>query len=140
MDTQEFFEEFADLPIEVKRQVLQEQIDSYFGQAFAWKVKAAVLRKQKGYAAKKALREREIDAALGNARLNLESMQIIIELIEELLPLKHSAEVESSQVTIDTLTDMLSIEEMEEAAEAEVLQRQQDVVAQLETIAQDGKA
>ena len=135
MNIHEFFEEFTDLPIEVKRQVLQEQIDSYFGQAFAWKVKAAVLRKQKGYMAKKVLREREIDAALGNARLNLESMQIIIELVEELLPLEHSAEVESSQVTVDTLTDMLSIEEMEEAAEAEVLQRRQKAVTSLEAIA-----
>ena len=128
MDTQEFFEEFADLTIEIKRQILQEQIDSYFSQAFAWKVKAAVLRKQKGYTAKKAFREREIDAALGNARLNLESMQIVIQLVEELLPLEHSSEVKSCELTVDTMTEMMSIEEMEEAATSEVLQRNHDTL------------
>ena len=116
MDINEFFEEFSELPLEVKRQVLQEQIDSYFAQAFAWKVKAAVLRRQKGYIAKKAIREREADAALGNARLNLESMQILTDLLEELIPLEQSERLQEQETTIDTLADLMSLEEMEALA------------------------
>ena len=116
MDLQEFFEEFADLPGEVKRQVLQEQIDNYFAQAFAWKIKATVLRRQKGYMAKKALREREVDTALGSARLNLESMQILVELMEELLPLEHSESAPEMPLTVDNIDDLMSLEDMEAAA------------------------
>ena len=116
MDINEFFEEFSELPLEVKRQVLQEQLDSYFAQAFAWKVKAAVLRRQKGYIAKKAIREREADAALGNARLNLESMQILTDLLEELIPLEQSERLQEQETTIDTLADLMSLEEMEALA------------------------
>jgi len=133
MNTSEFFEEFTDLPGEVKRQILQEQIDSYLAQAFAWKIKAAVLRKQKGYLAKKALREREIDAALGNARLNLESMQIIIDLVEELLPLQESNATDSPTLTLDTFDEMVSLEDMEAAAYEENAKRA------LEATSLDGK-
>lgn len=116
MDTLEFFEDFDTMEPEVKRQVLQEQIDSYFAQAFAWKVKATVLRRQKGYVAKRALREREFDAALGNAQLNLESMQILVELMDELLPMEHSESTPATQLTVDNMGDVMSLEDMEAAA------------------------
>jgi len=115
MDTTEFFEEFAELSIETKRQILQEQIDSYFSQAFAWKVKAMVLRRQKGYIAKKALREREVNVALNNAQANLESMQILLDLVDELLPIEESSESPQSEITLETLTDQMSLEEIENA-------------------------
>ena len=116
MDTLEFFEDFDTMAPEVKRQVLQEQIDTYFAQAFAWKVKATVLRRQKGSVAKRALREREVDAALGNAQLNLESMQILVELMDELLPLEHSESTPETPLTVDNMGDVMSLEDMEAAA------------------------
>lgn len=105
-------EEFANLPLSIKRQVLQERYEQFFSQAWNWFMDAETLRRQAIPISQKQHQQSKVDISIHNASVNLDCMRITRQLISEYASDEQEKKEVSPQYILESLVENIRLADL----------------------------